>query len=263
MNEKTKYWKLLHRKRIIRWNDFFERQDETVARKNRFVRGIWFLVKYPLQSFIGMCLYGNYIGWQFRDFSFDAGYMEYHIQTTGKTVGEALTFLNERNILLKEYVYRDVISKKKRIKAEKSLDYLFTKYDALKENKISNSERTQTQWIDALWNRLSEKKCVKEDGKSDFVLIMTGNQPLNQVVWYKGLKWLVQFVREGIAVKKIKVRENMGSERFVIGYIMRNFCPNPDLPNQKAERYTEERIKAAANENLKDKIKEMRYFVFD
>jgi len=39
-------------------------------------------------------------------------------------------------------------------------------------------------------------------------------------------------------------------------YIMLNFCPNPDIPNQKAEHYTEERIKAAANENLKDKIKE-------
>ena len=38
---------------------------------------------------------------------------------------------------------------------------------------------------------------------------------------------------------------------------------NPDIPNQKAERYTEERIKAAANENLKDKIKERRFFVFE
>jgi len=263
MNEMTKYWKLLHRKRIARWADFFEQQDEAVARKNRFVRIVWFLVKYPLQSFIGFCLYGNYIGWQFRDFTFDAGYMEYHIKTTGMTVGEALTFLNERNILLKEYVYRDVISKKRQGKAEKSLDYLFTKYNALKENKINNSEKEQTQWIETLWNRLLEKNCVKKDGKSDFVLIMTNNQPLNQVIWYKGLKWLVQFVREGIAVGKIKILGNIGEDRFMMRYIAQNFCPNPDIPNQKAEHYTDERIKAAANENLKDKIKEMRYFVFE
>jgi hypothetical protein len=140
MDEMTKYWKLLHRKRIARWADFFEQRDKIVSTKNRFVRGAWFLVKYPLQSFIGVCLYGNYIGWRFRDFTFDAGYMEFHIQSTGMTVGEALAFLNERNILLKEYVYRDVVSKKKRINAEKSLDYLFTKFNALKENKISNSE---------------------------------------------------------------------------------------------------------------------------
>jgi hypothetical protein len=262
MDEMTKYWKLLHRKSVVRWNDFFEQQDDTVACKNFFIRGVWFLVKYPLKSFVGACLYGDYIRWRFRDFTFDAHYMEYHIQTTGMTVGEALTFLNERNILLKEYVYRDVIGKKKRIKAEKSLDYLFTKYNALKENKISNSEKAQTQWIETLWNRLLEKKYVK-DGKSDFVLIMTNSQPLNQVIWYKGLKWLVQFVREGIAVGKIKVQGYVGEERFTMNYIMQNFCPNPDIPNQKAERYTEERIKAAANENLKDKIKERRFFVFE
>jgi len=178
------------------------------------------------------------------------------------TVGGALTFLNERNILLKEYVYRDAISKKKRINAEKSLDYLFTKYNAMKEIKITNSEKAQTQWIEVLWNRLLEKKCVK-DGKSDFVLIMTNNQPLHQVIWYKGLKWLVQFVREGIVVGKIKIQGNVGEDRFTMNYIMQNFCPNPDIPNQKAERYTEERIKAAANENIKDKIRERRYFVFE
>ena len=188
--------------------------------------------------------------------------MEYHIQTTGKTVGEALTFLNERNILLKEYVYRNVISKKKRVQAEKSLDYLFTKYNALKENKISISEKAQTQWIETLWNRLLEKKCVK-DGKSDFVLVMTNSQPLHQIIWYKGLKWLVQFVREGIEVGKIKNQGNQGIERFTTNYIIQNFCPNPDIPNQKAEHYTEERIKAAANEKIKDKIKERRYFVFE
>jgi hypothetical protein len=188
--------------------------------------------------------------------------MEFHIQSTGMTIGEALTFLNERNILLKEYVYRDVISKKKRINAEKSLDYLFTKYNALKENKINNSEKTQIQWIETLWDRLTEKKCVK-DGKSDFVMIMMNSQPINQIVWYKGLKRLVQFVNEGIAVGKIRVQGNAGHDKFVTGYIMQNFCPNPDLPNQKAEQYTEERIKAAANENLKDKIKERVFFVFE
>jgi len=263
MNEMTKYWKLLHRKRIAWWADYFEQRDAAIACKNRFVRGVWFLVKYPLQSFIGICLYGNHIGWKFRDFTFDAGYMEFHIQTTGMTVGEALTFLNERNILFKEYVYRDVISKKKRIKAEKSLDFLFTKYNALKESIISNSEKAQIQWIETLWNRLLEKKCVRDDGKSDFFLIMTYNQPLNQIIWYKGLKWLVQFVREGIAVGKIRIQGSVGEDKFLTGYIMQNFCPNPDLPNQKAERYTEERIKAAANENLKDKIKERRFFVFE
>ena len=262
MDEMTKYWRLLHRKSVVRWNDFFEQQDDTVAQKNRLVRWIWFLVKYPLKSFIGVCLYGDFIRWRFCDFTFDAHYMEYHIKSAGMTVGEALTFLNERNILLKEYVYRDVICNKKRIKAEKSLDYLFTKYNALKENKISNSEKVQTEWIESLWNRLSEKKCVK-DGKSDFFLIMTNNQPLNQIVWYKGLKWLVQFAKEGIVVGKIKVQGNVGEDRFILNYIMQNFCPNPDIPNQKAERYTEERIKAAANENLKDKIKERRYFVFE
>jgi len=92
---------------------------------------------------------------------------------------------------------------------------------------------------------------------------MTGNQPLHQIIWYKGLKWLVQFVREGIEVKKIKVQGDVGADRFIVKYIMQNYCPNPDIPNQKAEHYTEERIKAAANENLKDKIKERRYFVFE
>jgi hypothetical protein len=188
--------------------------------------------------------------------------MEFHIQSTGMTVGEALAFLNERNILLKEYVCRDVISKKKRIDAEKSLDYLFAKYNALKENKISNSEKAQSSWIEMLWNRLTEKKCVKED-KSDFYMIMTGNQPINQVIWHKGLKWLVQFVKEGIEVGKIKVQGSAGEDRFMSDYIMQNFCPNPDIPNQKAEQYTEERIKTAANENLKDKIRERRYFVFE
>jgi hypothetical protein len=73
MDEMTKYWKLLYRKRIARWAEFFEQRDKVVACKNRVVRGAWFLVKYPLQSFIGVCLYGNYIGWRFRDFTFDAG----------------------------------------------------------------------------------------------------------------------------------------------------------------------------------------------
>ena len=50
MDNMTKYWKLLHRKRIARWEDYFEQQDENVARKNRFVRVIWFLVKWPLQT---------------------------------------------------------------------------------------------------------------------------------------------------------------------------------------------------------------------
>jgi hypothetical protein len=263
MNDKTKYWKLLHRKRIARWGDYFEQQDETVTDKNRFVRGVWFLVKYPLQSFVGMCLYGNYIGWQFRDFTFDAGYMEYHILSTGMAVSEAIAYLTEQNILLKEYIYRGVISKKIQIKAEKSLDFLFAKYNTLKENIISNSEKAQVLWIETLWNRLSDRKCVRDDSKSDFVLVMTNNQPLNQVIWYKGLKWLVQFVREGITVGKIKIQGNMGEDKFIMGYIMQNFSPNPDIPNQKAERYTEERIKAAANENLKDRIRERRYFVFE
>jgi len=262
MDEMTKYWKLLHRKSVVRWNDFFEQQDDVVSDKNIIIRGAWAVLRFFLKSFIGVCLYGDYIRWRFCDFTFDAHYMEYHIQSTGMTVGEALTFLNERNILLKEYVYRNVISKKKRVKAEKSLDYLFTKYNALKENKISNSEKAQTQWIETLWNRLLEKKCVK-DGKSDFVLVMTTNQPLHQIIWYKGLKWLVQFVREGIAVEKIKIQGNVGEDRYVINYIIQNFCPNPDIPNQKAEHYTEERIKAAANENLKDKIRERRFFVFE
>jgi hypothetical protein len=189
--------------------------------------------------------------------------MEYHILSTGMTVGEALTCLTERNILLKEYVYRGVISKKKRIKAEKSLDFLFAKYNTLKENKTVNSGKAQTLWIETLWNRLTDRKCVNKDGKSDFVLLMTGSQPLNPVIWYKGLKWLVQFVREGMAVGKIKVQGNAGEDKFIVGYIIQNFCPNPDIPNQKAERYTEERIKAAANENLKDRIRERRYFVFE
>ncbi len=262
MDERTKYWRLLHRKRVVWWDDYFEQRDEDIARKNRFIQGAWFLAKWPLKSFIGVCLYGNYIGWRFRKFTFDAHYMEYHIQTTGMTIGEALTYLNEQNILLKEYVYRDVISKKKRVKAERALDYLFTKYNALKENKINNSEKAQTSWIETLWNRLLAKKCVK-DGKGDFVLIMTNSQPLNQVIWYKGLKWLVQFVREGIAVGKIKVQGNVGEDKFIINYIMQNFYPNPDLPNQKAERYTDERIKSAANENLRNKIKDRKYFVFD
>ena len=33
-----------------------------------------------------------------------------------------------------------------------------------------------------------------------------------------------------------------------------------DISNQKAEHYTEERIKAAANENLKDKRKKILCF---
>jgi hypothetical protein len=111
-------------------------------------------------------------------------------------------------------------------------------------------------------NCFTGKRCVK-DGKSDFVLIMTNNQPLNQVIWYKGPKWLVQFVREGIAVGKIKFYGNVGEDKFIAGYIRQNFCHNPDIPNQKAERYTEERIKSAANENLKDKIRKRRYFVFE
>ena len=94
-------------------------------------------------------------------------------------------------------------------------------------------------------------------------MIMTNHQTLNPIIWYKGLKWLVQFVREGITVGKIKIQGNIGEDKFITGYIMQNFSPNPDLPNQKAERYTEERIKAAANENLKDKIRERRYFVFE
>ena len=44
---------------------------------------------------------------------------------------------------------------------------------------------------------------------------------------------------------------------------MQNFYPNPDLPNQKAEYYTDERIKATENENLKDKTMERKYFVFE
>ena len=36
-----------------------------------------------------------------------------------------------------------------------------------------------------------------------------------------------------------------------------------DILNQKTERYTEARIKAAANENFKDKIIERKYFVFE
>jgi hypothetical protein len=264
MSEMRKYRKWLHQKEISRWKNHFEQQDKKIACKNTFVRGVWFLVKYPLKfSIIYIFLYWDYYRSLFQNFTFDAYFMDYHIQTTGKTVNEALIFLNEQDISLKEYVYRGVITKRKRKKAENSLDYLFTKYKRLKENTTDNSEKTQSKWIETLWDKLFEKKCVKDSGKSDFVLIMFNYQPLKKVIWYKGLKWLVQFVREGIAIGKIKIQGNVSEDRFITNYIMRNFCPYPALANQKAECYTEERIKAAANENLKEKIKGRMYFVFE
>jgi len=45
----------------------------------------------------------------------------------------------------------------------------------------------------------------------------------------------------------------------LISILVQNFSRKMNL----TEHYTEERIKTAANENLKDKIKERRYFVFE
>jgi len=258
------YKKFLHQKNTAWWKEHFKQQDKKIACKNIFVRGVWFFVKYPLKfSIIWIFLYWEYFRSLFLNLTFDAYFMDYQIQTTGKTVSEALTFLNKKTISLKDYVYRDVISKRKRRKAEEALDLLFTKYNAEKEKLISSGENEQTQWIETLWQTLLEKKCVKENDKSDFKLIMTNNIPVKKVMWCEGIKWLVQFVREGIKIGKIKVQGNAGEKEFIIDYIMQNFFPSSEIPHQKAKHYIRGRIDSAGNNNFNDKIKKNMYFVFE
>ena len=275
MDEMREYLILRFRQRRAKYKDFLKKTNKEAASKNIFIQGVWFLAKYLFVKpaiLTGICrdwvilwisLGCEYMGVQLRDVTFDVHYMEYHIQTTGMTVDEALTFLNEQIIKLKKNAHLNNITEKDCVSAIKSLDYLVAKYNALKENIINNSEKVQKQWIETLWQTLREKKCVTDDDKRDFKLIMDNNQPLKKVMWCKALKWLVQFVREGIETKKIEVQGKADEDRFIIDYIMQNFFPSPRIPHQKAKHYTEKSIKREATKNRKDRIKGRMYFVFE
>ncbi len=267
MDELATYRKILLRKKLSRLNDYFNRNNENVADKNFLIRYGWKIITFFIKSFFGICLYVEYLSWKFNDFAFDAHYMDFQIQARGFTADEAIKFLTEQEIKLKEYIYRNVIAKEKQSKAEKSLDYLFTKYRAQKEEEtgIPHISRRQPEWITRVWENLLAYKCVLSEYKSDFVLIMMGATPVNKLIWSKGLIKLVQFVEEGIEIGKIYRQGFDGKDQFIMEYITSNFRPNPNIPNQKLEHYTSERIKTAQNEFLKikpkDRIKE--FFVFD
>ena len=94
---------------------------------------------------------------------------------------------------------------------------------------------------------------------------MTNSPILNQIYWKKGLVKLVQFVEEGLDIGKIKRDDKREKSRaqFIIDYIMANFRPDPNIPNQKLTHYTEYRIKKAQNDRYSQDIDGREFFIFD
>ena len=108
------------------------------------------LIKYPWKVFAFIfknILYGfNYIDYTLsfiKRNQFDVDFLEYQILTRGMDTDEAISFLEEQNIWLKDFVYRNKMTPEYQSKAIRSLDLLFSKYNVIKDSEeksfISNT----------------------------------------------------------------------------------------------------------------------------
>jgi len=200
------------------------------------------------------------------------GYTQYQIQNRGMTPEEALSFLSERYSTLKYRIARGSISKTEQEGAERAFDHLFYKYNRLNDEKNNNANSsiqtrisTIPEWINTVWQNFISHRCVISGDKANFTLIMTGLYPTKKIIWSKGFVKLVQFIEEGIETGKIPNKGLSGQDAFITDYITTYFCPNPNIPNQKLEHYTKDRIRTALNERLRILSKEQtrEFFVFD
>ena len=275
MNELKTYKKKLLKNKLDRMKNLFEEKEDKTEGKNIILRLSWKAVSLFLQAFFGIFLYVEYFfWWKIKDFTFDMRFMQYRIQARGMTPDEALTFLSEMYSNFKYRIARNSISKSSQSEAEKAFDHLFYEYNRLgNEANRNNADNITTrtgisitaQWIDTVWQNLVSYRCVINEDKADFTLVMRGLYPTKKITWSKGLVKLVQLIEEGIETGKIQHKGLSGQDDFITDYITTYFYPNPNIPNQKLEHYTKDRIRTALNERLKIPPKERNreFFVFD
>jgi hypothetical protein len=272
MNNLTLYRQSLHTGRVNRWRTFFDDRKRMFAKRNMAVRAGWTVLQFLLMGCVGILLYCDYVMDRFRDFTFDAGCMEFEIKMRGLERAEAMEFLHERQIQLKEYVYRNIVKGRQRAKAERAFDFLLFKYDVPDEKRSTPATLRQNvpetrPWIETVWKHLIDRRCVVEPDKANIILLLTGTLPAAKIVWKKGLGKLIRFVEEGIDARKITVPPHTGKNDFVTKYVIDNFLPDPNVPNQKNDSYTDERIRTAKRLNTEQdygkRILIKEYFVFD